>query len=141
MKANLIYKTTGLFLLLLTFNLCLFAQAHIIAPITDTTILKVLINTRGIHNKNVKMEMVTFSPGSSSSAHRHPCPTFGYVLEGKIESVFEGVHHLYKKGDSFYEKPYGLHSVTRNNDPSKPAILLIFYLNDPSKPTSIHLKK
>jgi quercetin dioxygenase-like cupin family protein len=141
MKANLTYKAIGILLLQLTFSGDLFAQHPASAPITDTMILKVLVNTPGISNKDVQMEVVTFSPGSSSSAHRHPCPTFGYLLEGEIESVFEGAHHVYKKGDSFYEKPYGLHSVTRNNDPSKPARLLVFYLSDPSKPTSIHLKK
>ncbi|HEU5169504.1 MAG TPA: hypothetical protein VFU46_03140, partial [Gemmatimonadales bacterium] len=25
---------------------------------------------------------VTYAPGDSSSAHRHPCPVIGYVIEG-----------------------------------------------------------
>jgi quercetin dioxygenase-like cupin family protein len=110
------------------------------ANITDITILKKLINGPGIKNKEVQMEEVTFPPGSVSAPHRHPCPTFGYVLEGEIESVFEGVRHIYKKGDSFYEKPYGLHAVTRNHDPSKPASLLVLFINDPSKSNSIKVK-
>jgi len=108
--------------------------------IGDTAILKQLLNGRGIKNKEVQMEIVTFSPGSVSSPHRHPCPTFGYLLQGELESVFEGVRHIYKTGDSFYEKPNGLHSLTRNNSKSEPARLLVFFINDPAKPNSIHLK-
>lgn len=108
--------------------------------IRDSAILKQLLNGQGINNKEVQMEIVTFSPGSVSSPHRHPCPTFGYLLQGELESVFGGVRHLYKAGDSFYEKPGGLHSLTRNNSKSEPARLLVFFINDPAKPNSIHLK-
>jgi len=113
------------------------AQAQ---QIRDTTILRQLLNGQGIHNKEAQMEVVTFAPGSVSSPHRHPCPTFGYLLQGELESIFEGVKHVYKAGDCFFEKPNGLHSLTRNNSKSEPAKLLVFFINDPSKPNSIHLK-
>jgi len=140
MKSKL-NRTIAIISLLTASTLSLCAQQHTDIPkITYITILKQLLNGQSISNKEVQMEVVTFPPGSSSSAHRHPCPTFGYLLEGELESVFEGVRHVYKQGDSFYEKPYGLHSVTRNNSKSKPAKLLVFFINDPSKPNSIHLK-
>ena len=120
--------------LLFVSRLCVHAQ-----QISDTTILKQLLNGQGINNK-VQMEIVTFAPGSVSSPHRHPCPTFGYLLQGELESIFEGVRHIYKAGDSFYEKPDGLHSLTRNNSKSESAKLLVFFINDPSKPNSVHLK-
>lgn len=121
--------------LLVTSSLSVHAQ-----QITDTTILRQLLNGQGINHKEVQMEIVVFAPGSISSPHRHPCPTFGYLLQGELESVFEGVRHAYKAGDSFYEKPNGLHTLTRNNSKSAPAKLLVFFINDPSKPNSIHLK-
>lgn len=105
--------------------------------IASITILKQLLNEPGIKNKEAQMEVVNFPPGSTSAPHRHPCPTFGYILEGEIESVFEGVRHVYKKGDSFYEKPFGLHSLTRNNDQKKPAKLLVLFLNAPTMANSI----
>ena len=108
--------------------------------IRDTTILRQLLNGQGITNKEVQIEIVTFAPRGISSPHRHPCPTFGYLLQGELESVFEGIRHIYKAGDSFYETPNGLHAVTRNNSESEPAKLLVFFINDPSKPNSIHLK-
>jgi quercetin dioxygenase-like cupin family protein len=121
-------------LLLIILTNSLLAQGHPAKStdnekITSITILKQLLNEPGIKNKEAQMEVVNFPPGSTSAPHRHPCPTFGYVLEGEIESVFEGTRHVYKKGDSFYEKPFGLHSVTRNNDPKKPAKLLVLFLN------------
>ncbi len=108
--------------------------------ISEKYLLQQLLNENGIINKNVQMEVVTFPPGSVSPAHRHPCPTFGYVLEGELESEFEGKYHLYKQGDAFYEKTNGLHSVTRNKDPKKPAKLLVFFINEPQKANSIRVK-
>ena len=108
--------------------------------ITEKYLLQQLLNENGISNKEVQMEVVTFPPGSVSPAHRHPCPTFCYVLEGEIESVFDGKHHLYKQGDAFYEKTNGLHSVTRNRDAKRPAKLLVFFINEPQKPNSIRVK-
>jgi hypothetical protein len=34
-----------------------------------------------------------------------PLPDFGYLLEGELESEFEGKKYTYKKGDAFYELP------------------------------------
>ena len=112
-------------------------ERHSAGKITESTLLKQFINERGITNREVQMEVVNFPPGSSSPAHRHPCPTFGYVLEGELESVFEGKHHIYKQGDSFYENTNGLHAVTRNNDPAKTAKLLVFFIAEKNKPTTI----
>src|SRR3954463_13198475 len=51
-----------------------------------------------------KMVEVTYGPGESSPAHRHPCPVVGYVLEGSIRSkVGSGPEMVYKAGEAFYE--------------------------------------
>jgi len=108
--------------------------------ITETYLLKTLLNQPGISNKEVQMLVVTFPPSSVSAAHRHPFPTFGYLLEGELESTFEGKTYHYKPGDSFYEKPHGLHAVTKNNSPDKPAKLLVFFIAEKNKPTSVPVK-
>ena len=105
--------------------------------VTAYFILGKYLNEPGIKDKEIKMMIVDFPALSISPPHRHPCPTFGYVLEGKIESVFEGKSYLYKKGDSFYETTNGLHSKTRNPDDANPAKLLVFYIIDPNKKTSV----
>ncbi|MFB9843408.1 cupin domain-containing protein [Mucilaginibacter ginsenosidivorans] len=114
-------------------------QVHQTSPrkITEQYLIKQFINEHGISDREVQIEVVNFPPGSSSPAHRHPCPTFGYVLDGELESVFEGKRHLFKKGDCFYESTNGLHAVTRNNDRVKTARLLVFFIAEKNKPTTI----
>ncbi|TWJ00725.1 quercetin dioxygenase-like cupin family protein [Mucilaginibacter frigoritolerans] len=134
-------KTLSIILLMILSAIKVWAQQPVrlssAGKIMDITILKKLINEPGINNKEVRIEVVSFPPGSTSPPHMHPCPTFGYVLEGEIESVFEGQKHIYKQGDSFYEKSFGLHSVTHNNNLSKQAKLLVFFIADPNQSTSV----
>jgi len=66
--------------------------------------------------------------------YRHPTPTFGYALEGELESTFDGKVYHYKAGDAFYETPNGLHSGTRNMSKDKPAKLLAFFVGDKGTP-------
>ncbi|WP_295715166.1 cupin domain-containing protein [Mucilaginibacter sp.] len=100
-------------------------------------ILTQLLKEKGFTNKSVEMMVVDFPPRSKSPAHRHPCPTFGYLISGEIVSVFEGKTYHYKAGDSFYETPNGLHSDARNDSFTQPAKLLVVYVKDSDKPTVI----
>jgi quercetin dioxygenase-like cupin family protein len=102
-----------------------------------TNILQQVLNDPGLEGREVKMLIVDYPPGSITPAHRHPCPTFGYVLEGEIESTFEGKARLYKKGDSFYEFTNGVHNSARNTHPTEPAKLLVFFIAEKDKPTYI----
>ena len=134
----------SILILFLSYQGVLYAQDHdhmnTKDKITETYLLKTLLNQPGISNKEVQMLVVTFPPSSVSAAHRHPFPTFGYLLEGELESTFEGKTYHYKPGDSFYEKPHGLHAVTKNNSPDKPAKLLVFFIAEKNKPTSVPVK-
>lgn len=61
---------------------------------------------------------VTLAPGAVESAHRHPGPAFGYVLEGEYEWAIDGNKpKIFKAGDTFYEPTGCLHGIGRN--PSK----------------------
>ncbi|MBD2702164.1 cupin domain-containing protein [Spirosoma sp. BT702] len=133
---------TLLFTLLLAPCTLLFAQhdhaaATTPSKVSRTILLQQLLNEKGIDNREVQMLIVDYPPNSASPAHRHPCPTFGYILEGELESVFEGKTHVYKKGDTFYEFTNGLHSSARNTHPTNPAKLLVFFVAEPGKPTSV----
>jgi len=58
---------------------------------------------------------VTFEPGAASTAHRHPGPVFGYVLEGELEfQAGDTPARRLKTGDTFYEPAMVLHAVARN---------------------------
>lgn len=126
-------KFAFIFFITLLSSLSLHAQHHDApanAKITTQPLLQQLVNEAGIKNKNVIMEVVNFPPLNVGKAHRHPCPLFAYLLEGELESEFEGVKYHYKPGDAFYEFKNGLHQSTRNPDSTKVAKLLVFYIAD-----------
>ena len=96
-----------------------------------------LLNTPSLKDQEVRMVLVTFAPGEKSSGHRHPNPTFGYVVEGELESTFDGKVYHYKTGDTFYEEPNKLHASTKNMSKDKPAKLLAFIISDKGSPILI----
>ena len=58
---------------------------------------------------------VTYEPGQAGTPHRHPGPTFGYVLEGEYEwAIDDQPARILKAGETFYEPGGCLHRVTRN---------------------------
>jgi len=90
-----------------------------------------------VKKDEVRVVLVTFAPGEVSNAHRHPMATVGYVLEGSIESTFEGVKHIYKQGEVFWEEPGGLHNQTRNLSRTKEAKLVAFFVGAAGSPILI----
>ena len=99
------------------------------------------INTPKIKNQEVKMVVVTFAPGEVSGAHRHPIPAIAYVLEGELQSTFEGKTKIFKKGETFYEDPNGLHAETINLSKTKEAKLLVYFIGDKEKPYILPAEK
>jgi quercetin dioxygenase-like cupin family protein len=78
---------------------------------------------------------VTIAPGASSPKHRHPGPTFVYVLEGSVESEVEGTPaRVFSVGESFYENARQLHITTRNLSPEKNARILVYHLSRKGEP-------
>jgi quercetin dioxygenase-like cupin family protein len=80
---------------------------------------------------------VDYEPGGFSHAHRHPAGAYVYVIDG---SVIFGIDDrepvVLKAGDSFYEPPGALHSVSRNASQEAPASFLAFFvLGEKESPT------
>lgn len=76
------------------------------------------------------MAEVTWQGGGFSEPHRHPGPTFVYVLEGELETqVEDGPILRLKPGDTLYEPSEALHRMTRNVNPDKPAKILALHLH------------
>jgi quercetin dioxygenase-like cupin family protein len=72
---------------------------------------------------------VSYGPGESSPAHRHPGITIAYVLEGEIRSkVGDEPEKTYTAGQMFLETPGQLHAVSGNASASRPAKLLAILL-------------
>lgn len=77
---------------------------------------------------------VSYGPGESSAAHRHPGITIAYVLEGEIRSkVGDQPERTYAAGQMFLETPNQLHGVSGNASATKPAKLLAVMLAEKGK--------
>ena len=73
---------------------------------------------------------ITLAPGATGMKHRHPGPTFVYVLAGEVQAEFEGVaERTYHTGETMYEDPRQLHISTRNPSKSESARILVFHLS------------
>jgi quercetin dioxygenase-like cupin family protein len=81
---------------------------------------------------------VSYAPGESSAAHRHPGITIAYVLEGEIRSkVGDDPEKTYATGQIFLETPNQLHAVSRNASTTKPAKLLAVMLAEKGKQLTV----
>lgn len=81
---------------------------------------------------------VDYEPGGfTAGTHRHPAGAYVYVIEGSVLfGVDNGEPFVLNAGDSFYEPPDALHSVSRNASQDRPASLIAFFvLADGESPT------
>jgi len=82
-----------------------------------------------LKNWSATVVEVSYGPGESSAAHRHPGITIAYVLEGEIRSkVGDDPEKTYRVGEMFLETPGQLHAVSGNASSTKPAKLLAILL-------------
>jgi quercetin dioxygenase-like cupin family protein len=66
-------------------------------------------------NKVADMLTVEYAPGQSSPPHRHNAHVLVYVLEGAVVMGVNGKEPVtVKAGETFYESPTDIHSVSRN---------------------------
>jgi quercetin dioxygenase-like cupin family protein len=91
----------------------------------------------GLAGKEAVMLTVEYAPGASSSKHRHNAHTFVYVLEGSIVMQVEGGKETtLGPGQTFYESPDDIHTVSKNASNSQPAKFLVFFVKDKGAPAS-----
>ena len=77
---------------------------------------------------------ISYAPGESSTAHRHPGITIVYVLEGEVRSkVGDDPEKVYTRGQMFMETPNQLHAVTGNANKTNPARFLAILLAEKGK--------
>lgn len=85
----------------------------------------------GVSGKEIEMYTVDFPPGHSIPPHRHNAQVFLYVLEGSLVTQVKGGKEMtLTPGQSYYEAPDDIHTVTRNASSTKPAKFLVFMLKD-----------
>jgi quercetin dioxygenase-like cupin family protein len=73
---------------------------------------------------------VDYEPGGfTQGTHRHPAGAYVYVIDGSVTFAIEdGEPVVLKAGESFYEPPGALHSVSRNASEDAPASLIAFFV-------------
>src|SRR5215467_1070975 len=95
----------------------------------------------GIAGKEATMITVEYAPGGSSAEHRHNAHTFVYVLEGAmVMQVKGGKEVTLGPGETFYESPEDVHTVSRNASNTKPAKFLVFFVKQKGAPASVPVK-
>ena len=91
--------------------------------------------------REVRMTLLDRVPGNASVPHRHPGHhTFGYVVSGTYElGVNNQPTRMLKAGDTFYEPPGALHSVSRNAGHTQLKIV-VFMVADQRNPSTVNVQ-
>ena len=91
----------------------------------------------GIAGKEATMVTVEYAPGASSNEHRHNAYTFVYVLEGSVVMQVKGGKEVtLVPGQTFYESPDDIHTVSKNASATKPAKFLVFFVKQKGAPAT-----
>ena len=92
----------------------------------------------GVPGQEAMMLTVEYPPGVASKEHRHNAHTFVYVLEGSVVMQVRGGKAVtLGPGETFYESPGDIHSVSRNASDSKAAKILVFFVKEKGAPTTV----
>ena len=92
----------------------------------------------GIDGREGTMLTVEYAPGAASPPHRHNASTFVYVLEGSVVmQVAGGDEVTLGEGETFFESPSDVHTVSRNASDSEPARILVFMVKEQGAPVTV----
>ena len=84
---------------------------------------------------------VEYAPGGSDAEHRHHAYAFVYVLEGAVVMQVKGGKEVtFGPGQTFYESPEDVHTVSRNASTTQPAKFLAFYVKEKGAPLTVYAK-
>jgi quercetin dioxygenase-like cupin family protein len=89
----------------------------------------------GLTGKEGVMLTAKYAPGGSSDKHTHNAHTFVYVLEGSIVMQVEGGQAVtLGPGQTFYESPDDILTVSINASDSQPVKFLVFFVKEKRAP-------
>jgi quercetin dioxygenase-like cupin family protein len=79
--------------------------------------------------------MVEYAPGGSDAEHLHNAYAFVYVLEGSLVMQVKGEKEVtVGPGQTFFESPKDVHTVSRNASTTEPARFLVFFVKQRGAP-------
>ena len=92
----------------------------------------------GIPGKEAVVLTVEMGPGQASKPHRHDANVFVYVLQGSlIMQVKGGPPVTLHPGDTYYENPKDIHTVSQNASKTQPAKFLVFIVKAKGTPVTL----
>jgi len=95
----------------------------------------------GIAGKEAAMNIIEYPPGGSSAEHRHNAHTFVYVLEGSVVMQVKGGKEVtLGPGQTFYESPDDIHTVSRNASKTAPAKFVVFFVKEKGSAPTVPVK-
>jgi quercetin dioxygenase-like cupin family protein len=95
----------------------------------------------GIDGQEGTMAMVEYAPVGSDAERRHHAATFVYVPEGAaVMQVKGGQEVTLGPGQTFYESPEDVHTVSRNASTTMPAKFLVFFVKQQGAPITVPAK-
>ena len=95
----------------------------------------------GIAGKEAAMNIIEYPPGGSSAEHRHNAHTFVYVLEGSVVMQVKGGKEVtLGPGQTFYESPDDIHTVSRNASKTAPAKFVVFFVKEKGAAPTVPVK-
>src|SRR5881296_3186672 len=107
----------------------------------DAKVTPLMTKDLGVAAKAGAMLTVEYAPGASSTAHRHNAHTFVYVLEGSVVMQVKGGKEVtLGPGQTFYESPEDVHTVSKNASSTMPAKFLVFFVKQAGAPATVPAK-
>jgi quercetin dioxygenase-like cupin family protein len=95
----------------------------------------------GINGQEGLMLTVDLPPGAESPPHRHNASTFVYVLEGSVVmQVRGGEEKTLTAGQTFFESPTDIHTVSRNPSKTTAAKILVVMVKAVGAPVTVPAK-
>ncbi len=90
--------------------------------ISQNSISRKVIEANDIQGTDDQIELILieFPPGTSSPEHTHPVVGLNYIIEGEVDSQYEGeeLKH-FKAGDSYQDLASKPHLIFRNSSKTK----------------------
>jgi quercetin dioxygenase-like cupin family protein len=95
----------------------------------------------GLPGKEVRVLTVDSAPGATSPVHRHNGQVFVYVLSGHMIMQVAGKPPVtVGPGETFYEDPNDIHTMSKNVSTTEPAKFLVFMIMPKGAPVSVPVK-
>jgi quercetin dioxygenase-like cupin family protein len=116
--------------------LCLMASTALAQEAKVTPLIR--HDLAGVDGQEGTLLMVEYGPGGSSAEHRHNAHVFVYVLEGALVMQVKGGEEVtLMPGQTFFESPQDVHTVSRNASATEPVRFLVFFVKQKGAPTTV----